>query len=165
MYSPFTKTTYILTFFPDSLKQFLRGTWSAIFWTAVLILPQVKLNLKLSCCAYFLSQQGAKGRSLTNESKEIKTRRNVGGQVSPSHFSMLEAEDQRADPYLLQGSNHRWSSNLEFFTLFQSFAPHLHPHPVWLEYVPGVAGYSCCSRPSRAQCCLVITDSILLWCA
>ena len=73
---------------------------------------------------------------LTHESKEIKTRRNIAGQVSPSHFSMLEAEGQRVDPYLLQGSNHRWSSNLEFFTLFQSFAPHLPPPPRLVRICP-----------------------------
>ena len=43
----------------------------------------------------FYVNREQKEEVLTNKSKEIKTRRNVGGQVSPSHFSMLEAEDQR----------------------------------------------------------------------
>ena len=58
MYSPFTKITYILIFLPASLEQFLRAIWDAVSWAAVLILPQIKLNSLLSCCAFFLSRQG-----------------------------------------------------------------------------------------------------------
>ena len=53
LYSPFTKITYILTFSLTSLEQFLRAIWGAVSWAAVLILPQMKLNLQLSCCAFF----------------------------------------------------------------------------------------------------------------
>ena len=35
------------------LEQFLRAIWGAVSWAAVLILPQMKLNLQLSCCAFF----------------------------------------------------------------------------------------------------------------
>ena len=35
-------------------EQFLRAIWDAVSWTAVLILPQIKLNLQLSRCAFFL---------------------------------------------------------------------------------------------------------------
>ena len=42
---------------PTSLEQFLRTFWNAVSQTIVLILPQIKFNLKLSCCASFLSQQ------------------------------------------------------------------------------------------------------------
>ena len=49
MYSPFTKITYILTFPPTSLEQFLR----ALSQASVLILPQIKLNLQLSHSAFF----------------------------------------------------------------------------------------------------------------
>ena len=42
IYSPFPKITYILTFPPNSLEQFLRG---AISWAAVLILPPNKIYL------------------------------------------------------------------------------------------------------------------------
>ena len=48
MYSPFTKITHILTFSPASLEQFLRAISDAVSWAAVLILPQIKLNLHLS---------------------------------------------------------------------------------------------------------------------
>ena len=54
-----------------------------------------------------------------------------------------------------------WSSS-HYFKALPSTSHH---HPGWLEYVPGAAGYSCCSRPSRVQSCSVITDSILLWCS
>ena len=58
LYSPFTKITYILTFPPTSLEQFPRGIWNAVSQAEVLILPQIKLNSELSCCAiFFLSQQ------------------------------------------------------------------------------------------------------------
>ena len=40
-----------------SLEQFLGAIWSAISQAAVLILPQVKFNSQLSCCASFFSQQ------------------------------------------------------------------------------------------------------------
>ena len=39
--------------FPTSLEHFLRAIWSAVSWDAVLILPQIKLNLQLSGCAFF----------------------------------------------------------------------------------------------------------------
>ena len=55
MHSPFTKITYILTFPPASLEQFLRAIWDAVSQAAVLILPQIKLNSQLSRCAFFLS--------------------------------------------------------------------------------------------------------------
>ena len=47
MYSPFTKVTHILTFSPASLEQFLRAICDAVSWAAVLILPQMKLDLQL----------------------------------------------------------------------------------------------------------------------
>ena len=56
MYSPFTKITYILTFPPTSLEQFLRAIWNAVSRATVLILPQIKLNLQLSRRALFLSR-------------------------------------------------------------------------------------------------------------
>ena len=54
MYSPFTKTMYILTFHPASLDQFLRTIHSAVSQSAVLILPPIKLNSQFH--VHFLSQ-------------------------------------------------------------------------------------------------------------
>ena len=51
---PFTKITYTMSFPPSSLEQSLRAIWGAVFWAAVLILPQVKLKSQLSCCTLFL---------------------------------------------------------------------------------------------------------------
>ena len=53
-YSPFTKITYILSFPSTSLEQSLRAIGGAVSWAAVLILPQIKLNLQLLCCAIVL---------------------------------------------------------------------------------------------------------------
>ena len=53
MYSPFTKITYILSLPLTSLEQFLRARWGAVSWASILILPQIKLNLKSSHCAFF----------------------------------------------------------------------------------------------------------------
>ena len=57
MYSPFTKITYILSYTHTphqiSLEQFLRAICGAVFWAAVLTLPQI-LNLQLSHYALFL---------------------------------------------------------------------------------------------------------------
>ena len=50
---PLHKITYILTFPPTSLEQFLRAIWNAVSQAIVLILPQIKLNSQLSCCAFF----------------------------------------------------------------------------------------------------------------
>ena len=47
MYSPFTKITYILTFSLATLEQFLRAICDAVSRAAVLILPQMKLDLQL----------------------------------------------------------------------------------------------------------------------
>ena len=52
MYPPFTKITQTLSFHPASLEQFLRAIWNAVFWAVVLILPHMKLNLQISCCAF-----------------------------------------------------------------------------------------------------------------
>ena len=52
-YSPFTKITYIRSFPPASLEQFLRAVWGAVSWAAVLIWPQIKFNPQLSCWASF----------------------------------------------------------------------------------------------------------------
>ena len=53
MYSPFTNITYILTFPPASLEQFLRASWNAVSRAIAFILPQIKLNLQLSYCVFF----------------------------------------------------------------------------------------------------------------
>ena len=53
MYTPDTKITYILTFLFTTLEQFLRALWNAVSWAIVLILPQIKLNLQLSHCAFY----------------------------------------------------------------------------------------------------------------
>ena len=54
IYSLFPKITYILTFPPNSLEQFLGG---AVSWAAVLILPPNKIYLvTLTLCIFFLSQ-------------------------------------------------------------------------------------------------------------
>ena len=37
-----------------TLEQSLRGIWDTASWAAVLILPQIKLNLQLSSCTSFL---------------------------------------------------------------------------------------------------------------
>ena len=50
---PSPKITCILTFLPTSLEQFLRATWDAVSGATALILPQIKLNSQLSCCAFF----------------------------------------------------------------------------------------------------------------
>ena len=50
---PVTKITHILTFPLYSLQQFLRVIWSAVSWTIVFILPQIKFDPQLSC-AFFL---------------------------------------------------------------------------------------------------------------
>ena len=52
--SPFV-TNYIAWLPPPaSLEQFLRTNWGAVSQAAVLVLPQIKLNLQLSNCVYFL---------------------------------------------------------------------------------------------------------------
>ena len=43
-----------------SLVQFLRAIWGAISQAAVLILPQINLNSKLSCCASFFSRHSVR---------------------------------------------------------------------------------------------------------
>ena len=45
--------SYILTFPLVSLELFLRAIWGAVSQAAVLILPQIKLNLQFSHCAFF----------------------------------------------------------------------------------------------------------------
>ena len=52
MYSLFTKITYILTFPPTSLKQFLRAIWNAVSWGIVLILPQIKQLTTFTLCIF-----------------------------------------------------------------------------------------------------------------
>ena len=52
MYSTFTKITYTLTFHPAPLEQFLRAIGDFVSWATVLILPQIKLNLQHSHCAF-----------------------------------------------------------------------------------------------------------------
>ena len=51
--SPSPKITYILTFSPASLEQFLRAIWGADSRAAVSSLPQIKLNFQLSHTAFF----------------------------------------------------------------------------------------------------------------
>ena len=61
MYFPFTQIRYILTSpIPTSLEQFLRAIWGAVSLAAVLILPQIKLNLQLSCWAFFFKSTGGR---------------------------------------------------------------------------------------------------------
>ena len=43
---------YIMTSPSASLEQSPRANWCAISWAAVLILPQIQLNMQLSSCAY-----------------------------------------------------------------------------------------------------------------
>ena len=40
-----------------SSEQFLRAIWGSVSWAAVFILPQIKLNLQLSRCAFLKSWQ------------------------------------------------------------------------------------------------------------
>ena len=54
MYPPFTKITYILTFPPTSMEQFLWAIWNPVSQAAVLILLQIKLDSQLSRCAFVL---------------------------------------------------------------------------------------------------------------
>ena len=63
----YTKITYILTFppTPASLGQFL-GYLKCCLPTAVFILPLIKLNLQLSCWAFFLSWQGNAKQNLSS---------------------------------------------------------------------------------------------------
>ena len=56
MYSPITKSTYLLTFPTTLLEQFLRSIWNTVSRVIVLILPQIKLNSKLCYAFFFLSQ-------------------------------------------------------------------------------------------------------------
>ena len=51
--SPSPKITYILSFSPASLEQFLRAIWGTGSRAAVSILPQIKLNFQLSHSAFF----------------------------------------------------------------------------------------------------------------
>ena len=51
-YSSFTQITYILTFPPTSLEQFLRDIWNAVSWSIVLIFPQIKPNSQLWPCTF-----------------------------------------------------------------------------------------------------------------
>ena len=53
MNSPFNTITNILTFSPASLEQFLRVVSDVVSRAPVLVLPQIKLNSQLSCCAFF----------------------------------------------------------------------------------------------------------------
>ena len=53
MCSHFTSVTYMLSFSPTSLEQFLRAIWGAVSQAAALILPQIKLNSQISRCAFF----------------------------------------------------------------------------------------------------------------
>jgi len=41
------------TFSPASLEQFHRASWAAVSQAAILILPQTKLSLLLSCCTFW----------------------------------------------------------------------------------------------------------------
>ena len=49
---------HILTFPSAFLEQFLGAIWNAVSQAAVLILPQIKLNSQLSCCALFFIREG-----------------------------------------------------------------------------------------------------------
>ena len=73
MYCPVTKITYILTFAPPYLEQFLRSIWGAIFQSTVLILPQIKLNSQLSCCAFFFKSEGSNGQALKQKNNSKVT--------------------------------------------------------------------------------------------
>ena len=53
MWTPPSPKLHILTFPSYALKQFLKTTGGTFSWAAVLILPPVKSNLQLSCCASF----------------------------------------------------------------------------------------------------------------
>ena len=53
MYSPFSKTTYTLTFHPTSLEQFLRAICNTVSQAIFLILPQIKFYSWLSCAFFF----------------------------------------------------------------------------------------------------------------
>ena len=47
----------VLPLTPTSVEQFLRAIWGAVSQATICILPQIKLNLQLSCCPIFLSRQ------------------------------------------------------------------------------------------------------------
>ena len=71
-------STIFLVFPPTSLELFLRAIWDAVSWAAVLILPQIKLNLKLSCFAFFFFFKSTVLNScLTSEwlTSELKVRK------------------------------------------------------------------------------------------
>ena len=51
---PSPKITYILTFPPASLEQFLTAIWGAVSQVAILILAQIKLNSQISHYTFFI---------------------------------------------------------------------------------------------------------------
>ena len=51
--TPSSPKSHIYCLLSASLEQFLRAIWGAVSWAIVLILPQIKLNLKLSHYALF----------------------------------------------------------------------------------------------------------------
>ena len=51
--APFLPKSSIYCLFPLPLWKFLRAIGGAVSQAAVLILPQIKLNSQLSCCAFF----------------------------------------------------------------------------------------------------------------
>ena len=50
---PSPKSDIYWHFPPVSWEQFLRALWGAVSWAAVLILPQIKINLQLILCIFF----------------------------------------------------------------------------------------------------------------
>ena len=51
--SPYYKTAINSSSLLTTLEQFLRVFWNAVSQAAVLIWPQIKLNSRFSCCAFF----------------------------------------------------------------------------------------------------------------
>ena len=81
---------------PASLEQFLTALWGAVFQAAVLILPQIKLNLQSSCCAFFKSTDEW-SISLTYSFLHVKNHNLITYTSSPKRFCSMNRTPEAPD--------------------------------------------------------------------
>ena len=79
-----------------SLEQFLTAIWGAVFQAAVLILPQIKLNLQSSCCAFFKSTDEW-SISLTYSFLHVKNHNLITYTSSPKRFCSMNRTPEAPD--------------------------------------------------------------------
>ena len=79
---------------PASLEQFLRAIWGAVFWAAVLTLPQIKLKLQHLCGAFFKVDIGTKNNFIQRHWSENDRIILNGMNISSSLPFLLQLQKQ-----------------------------------------------------------------------